>query len=122
LAALAASGVLVVLAALVGLVARAALAELEALVELEELEVPVELAASVEWEAETACPPCRVGAATTGNTTPSIAAGLPIKTGQPQIALAERRVAILSPIGRRAPGNKLAGKVATWPVPAEGLE
>jgi hypothetical protein len=40
---------------------------------------------------------------------------------QPQIALAEQRVAILFPSARRAPGNKLEGKVATWPVPAEGL-
>jgi hypothetical protein len=72
---------------------------------------------------EIECPPCRAGgAATSGNTIPSIAAGLRTKTGQPQTALAARREAILSPSARRAPGNKLAGKVATWPVPAEGLE
>ena len=80
------------------------------------------LVALVVLAGEIACPPYRVGAATIGNTIPSIAAGLPTKTGQPQIALAERREAILSPSARRAPGNNLAGKVATWQVPAEGLE
>jgi hypothetical protein len=60
--------------------------------------------------------------ATGGNTIPSIAAGLLIKIGQPQIALAERHVAILSLNDRPALGNKLAGKVATWPVTVEGLE
>ena len=70
---------------------------------------------------EIACPPYQLGVATSGNTIPSIAAGLPTKTGQPQIALAERRVAILSPSARLAPGNKLAGKVAAWPVPAAEL-
>ena len=84
--------------------------------------VLVALAVLAALAGETACRPCRLGAATSGNTIPSIAAGLPTKTGQPQIALAERRVAILSRSARRAPGNKLAGKVATWPVPAEGLE
>jgi len=62
---------------------------------------------------EIACPPCRLGAATSGNTIPSIALGLPTKTGQPQIASAEQRVAILSPSVKRVPGNKSAGKVAT---------
>jgi hypothetical protein len=71
---------------------------------------------------EIACPRCLLGAVTIGNTIQSIAAGLPIKTGQPQIALAGRLVAILSPGARREPGNKLAGKVATWLVTAEGLE
>jgi hypothetical protein len=79
------------------------------------------LAESVALAREIACPPCRVGEATRGNTIPSIAAGLPTRTGQPQIALAERRVAILSPSARRALGNRLEGKVATWPAPAEGL-
>ncbi|HEV2690166.1 MAG TPA: hypothetical protein VGV35_16525, partial [Bryobacteraceae bacterium] len=86
-----------------------------------ELVASVESAVLVGLAAEIACPPCRVGAAD-GNTIPSIAAGRLIKTGQPQIALAARRVAILSPSDRPAPGNKLAGKAATWPVPAEGLE
>ena len=95
------------MAALVGL---AALAVLGALVEL------------VGLAAEIAYPLCRVGAATGGNTIPSIAAGLPTRTGQPRTALAERPVEILSPNASRAPGNRLAGKVATWPVLAEELE
>lgn len=107
------------MAALVGL---AALAVLGALVELVGLVVLAALGVLVGLAAEIAYPLCRVGAATGGNTIPSIAAGLPTRTGQPQTALAEQRVAILSPNARRAPGNKLAGKVATWPVPAEGLE
>jgi hypothetical protein len=80
------------------------------------------LEASVGLGAEIACPPYRAGAATTGNTIPRIAAGLLIKTGQPQTASAARRVAILSPNDNPTPGNKLAGKVETWPVPAGGLE
>jgi hypothetical protein len=105
--------VLVVSGALAGLVVPAVLATLAGLVVLE---------ASVGLGAEIAYPLCRAGAAATGNTIPRIAAGLLIKTGQPQTASAARRVAILSPNDNPAPGNKLAGKVATWPAPAEGLE
>lgn len=76
-------------------------------------------AALVGLAAEIACPLCRVGAATGGSTIPSIAVGLPTKTEQLPTALAERRVAILLLIARPAPGNKLAGKVAISPVPAE---
>jgi hypothetical protein len=65
---------------------------------------------------EIECPPCRAGAATSGNIIPSIAAGLPTKTGQPQTALAARREAILSPSARRAPGNRSVAKVAIWPA------
>jgi hypothetical protein len=78
--------------------------------------------ALVVLAAEIGCPLCRVGAATIGNTTPSIAAAPHIRTEQPQTGLGAQRVAILSPSVRRAPGSKLAGKVATCPVPAEGLE
>jgi hypothetical protein len=112
---------LVELAGLAGLVDRAELVELEVLaalgvrVELVGLVVP---AASVGLAAEIAFPPCRVGAATDGNTIPSIAAGRLIRTGQPQTALAARRVAILSPSDKRAPANRLAGRVATSPAPA----
>ena len=115
------------LAALAGLVELAGLADRAVLVELEVLAalgVRVELvglvvqAASVGLAAEIAFPPCRVGAATDGNTIPSIAAGLPTKTGLLRTALAARRVAILSPSDKRAPGNKLAGRAATSPVPA----
>ena len=101
---------------------------LAVLVELVVLEVLAELAVLVEWAApvelveEIACPPCLPGVTTGGNTIPSIAAELPTKTGRRRIALAARLVAILSPGARRAPGNKLAGKVAAWPVAAEGLE
>ena len=109
---------LAALAALAGLVVPAASAGLVVLAALVGLVVPAALGVLV---AEIACPPYRVGAATNGNTIPSIAAGLPTKTGQPQIALAERRVAIRSPSDRPAPGNKLAGKVAAWPIPAEEL-
>jgi hypothetical protein len=105
--------VLVGSGALAGLGVPAVLATLAGLVVLE---------ASVGSGAEIAYPPCRAGAATTGNTIQRIAAGLLIKTGQPQIASAEPRVAILFPDDNPAPGNKLEGKVATWPVPAEGLE
>ena len=106
---------LVVLAALAG-VALVVLAALAGLAALGGLAALAALAGGI------ACPAWRLGAAISGSTIPSIAAGLPTKTGQPQIALAERRVAILSLSARPAPGNKLAGKVATWPVPAEGLE
>jgi hypothetical protein len=100
---------------LAGLVVRVELAGLVVRVELAALVVS---AASVGLAAETAFPPCRVGAATDGNTIPSIAAGPLIRTGQPQTALAARRVAILSPGDKRAPGNKLAGRVATSPARA----
>ena len=58
-----------------------------------------------------------MGAATTGNTIPSIAAGPLIKTGQPQTALAARRVAILFPSDRLAPGNRSVAKGAIWAAP-----
>jgi hypothetical protein len=67
--------------------------------------------------AEIASPLCRVGAATTGNTILSIAAGPPIKTGRPQIALAARRGAIPSPSDRLAPGNRSVAKGAIWAAP-----
>jgi hypothetical protein len=92
------------------------------LVVLAELVVQAGLVVLAALVGEIACPRCLLGAVTVGNTIQSIAAGLPIKTGQPQIALAGRLVAILSPGARRAPGNKLAGKVATWLVTAEALE
>jgi hypothetical protein len=60
--------------------------------------------------AEIACPPCRAGAATDGSTILSIAVELLIKTGQPQTASAARRVAILSPDDRPAPGNRSVAK------------
>jgi hypothetical protein len=105
--------VLAVLGALAALGVPAVLATLAGLVVLE---------ASVGLGAEIAYPPCRAGAATTGNTIPSIAAGLLIKTGQPQTASAEPRVAILSRGARRVPGNRSVAKGAIWPVPAEGRE
>jgi len=58
-----------------------------------------------------------VGVATSGNTIPSIAAGLPTKTGLLRTALAARRVAIRSPSDRPARGNRSVAKVATWPAP-----
>jgi hypothetical protein len=97
------------------LVVRVELAGLVVRVELAGLVVP---AVSVGLAAEIAFPPCRVGAATDGNTIPSIVAGPLIRTEQPQTALAARRVAILSPSDKRALGNKLAGRVATSPAPA----
>jgi hypothetical protein len=124
---LAASGVLVVLAASVELVVPVALAGLVVLAVSVVREGLVVSAGLVGWAAEIACPLCRVGAATIGNTIPSIAAGLLTKTGQPQTALAERRVVILSPNDRPAPGNRLVAKGAIWaapgaePVPAIGL-
>ena len=119
---------LVALAVSAGLGVLAVLVVLAGSVGLGVLAVLVVLAGSVglgvlaALVGEIVCPPCRLGAATSGNTIPSIAVGLHTKTGQLQIASAERRVAILSPIVRRAPGNKLEGKGETWPVPAEGLD
>ena len=100
-------------AVLAGLVVRVVLEGLVVLVVPAESAVPAESVALVALGEEIACPRCLLEAETIGNTIQSIAAGLPIKIGQPPIALAGRRVAILSPSARRAPGNKLAGKVAT---------
>jgi len=82
----------------------------------------VELVVLAALVGEIACPPCRVGEATGGNTIPSIAEGLPTRTERPRTVLAERRGATLSPSARLVPGNKLAGRAATLRVPAEGLE
>ena len=96
----------------------AGLAELVVLAALAGLAELVVLAALAGLVGEIACPPCRAGAATTGNTIPSIAAGPHTKTEQPQTALVERRAVIPFPSVKQAPGNKLAGRVATSPAPA----
>jgi hypothetical protein len=80
------------------------------------------LEAWMAWVEEIECPLCRVGVATSGNTIPSIAAGLPTKTGLLRTALAARRVAIRSPSDRPTRGNRSVAKVAIWPAPvAESL-
>jgi hypothetical protein len=61
---------------------------------------------------EIACPPCRVGVATSGNTIPSIAAGLPTKTVLLRTGSAERLAGIPFPGARPVPGSRLGGKVA----------
>jgi hypothetical protein len=99
-----------------------ALAGLVVLVALEVLAASEGLVALVGLAGEIECLPCRAGAATSGNTIPSIAAGLPTKTGLLRTALAARRVAIRSPSDRPTRGNRSVAKVAIWPAPvAESL-
>jgi hypothetical protein len=86
-----------------------------ALVVLEALGV---LAALVVLAVEIARPLCRLGPAISGSTIRNTEAVPHTKTEQPQTALAERRVVIPFPSVKRAPGNKLAGRVATSPAPA----
>jgi hypothetical protein len=112
-AALVALAGLVVLAALVGLVALAGLVVLGALVGLAALAGLVVLVGLVGG---IACPPCRLGAATSGSTIRNIAAGPRIRIELQRTDSGARRGAILLPTVRLALGNRLADRAAICPA------
>jgi hypothetical protein len=63
-----------------------------------------------------ACPPCRLGAATSGSTIRNIAAGPRIRIELQRTDSGARRGAILLPTVRLALGNRLADRAAICPA------